>query len=385
MVANFVLMGYGTGAIFGCPAHDQRDLDFARKYGLSVTPVVVPEGADPKTFDVGNEAYTGPGKLANSRFLDGMTVEQAKAEVASRLEKAGIGAAHGELPAARLAGVAPAALGLPHPHGPLRQMRRGAGAEGPAAGASARDTSTSTSRAIRWMPTRRGRPRPARPARALRCATPTRWILSWIRPGISPASPIRISTSRWTRQAADYWLPVDQYIGGIEHAILHLLYARFFTRAMYKLGLVKVAGAFRRAFHPRHGLPRDLQGCRRQLGLARRDRKARRQGVRAQYGQRDHHRSVREDVQVQEECDRAGSHHRRIWRRHHPLVHAVGHPARARHRMDGCGRGRLLAFCPARLAAGDRKRRPCRRPARRPSHDEACKPLRQATHGPSPR
>ncbi|HKB96782.1 MAG TPA: leucine--tRNA ligase, partial [Rhizomicrobium sp.] len=91
MVANFVLMGYGTGAIFGCPAHDQRDLDFARKYGLSVTPVVVPSGADPKTFDVGNEAYTGPGKLANSRFLDGMTVEQAKAEIAARLEKDGIG------------------------------------------------------------------------------------------------------------------------------------------------------------------------------------------------------------------------------------------------------------------------------------------------------
>ena len=91
MVANFVLMGYGTGAIFGCPAHDQRDLDFARKYKLNVTPVVVPSDADPKTFDVGKEAYVGPGKLANSRFLDGMTVEQAKAEVAARLEKDGIG------------------------------------------------------------------------------------------------------------------------------------------------------------------------------------------------------------------------------------------------------------------------------------------------------
>src|SRR5579872_10295 len=91
MVANFVLMGYGTGAIFGCPAHDQRDLDFARKYKLPVTAVVVPSDADPKTFDVGSEAYVGPGRLANSRFLDGMTVEEAKAEVASRLEEAGIG------------------------------------------------------------------------------------------------------------------------------------------------------------------------------------------------------------------------------------------------------------------------------------------------------
>src|SRR5476649_190942 len=91
MVANFVLMGYGTGAIFGCPAHDQRDLDFARKYKLPVLPVVVPEDADPKTFAVGTEAYTGPGRLANSRFLDGLSVEEAKSEVAARLEKAGTG------------------------------------------------------------------------------------------------------------------------------------------------------------------------------------------------------------------------------------------------------------------------------------------------------
>ena len=87
MVANFVLMGYGTGAIFGCPAHDQRDLDFARKYGLSVTPVVVPTDADPKSFAVDNEAYTGPGSWPIREFLDGMTVEQAKAEVAAGWKK----------------------------------------------------------------------------------------------------------------------------------------------------------------------------------------------------------------------------------------------------------------------------------------------------------
>ena len=89
-VANFVLMGYGTGAIFGCPAHDQRDLDFARKYNLRVQAVVIPEGADPKTFDVGNEAYVGPGKLANSQFLDGMEVDAAKDKVAAMLEGRGI-------------------------------------------------------------------------------------------------------------------------------------------------------------------------------------------------------------------------------------------------------------------------------------------------------
>ncbi|MEA2976077.1 MAG: leucyl-tRNA synthetase, partial [Alphaproteobacteria bacterium] len=85
-VANFVLMDYGTGAIFGCPAHDQRDLDFARKYGLPVTPVVCPEGQDPKTFIINNTAYDGDGRMINSRFLDGMTIAEAKEEVAKRLE-----------------------------------------------------------------------------------------------------------------------------------------------------------------------------------------------------------------------------------------------------------------------------------------------------------
>src|SRR4029077_19526359 len=90
-VANFVLMAYGTGAIFGCPAHDQRDLDFARKYRLPVLPVVIPQGADANTFTVGEEAYIGPGRLANSRFLDGLDVESAKTEIAKRLEGAGKG------------------------------------------------------------------------------------------------------------------------------------------------------------------------------------------------------------------------------------------------------------------------------------------------------
>src|SRR4051812_16933113 len=86
-VANFILMEYGTGAIFGCPAHDQRDLDFVNKYGLGNTPVVCPPTQDPKTFVITNVAYDGDGTMINSRFLDGMTIEQAKEEVAKRLEK----------------------------------------------------------------------------------------------------------------------------------------------------------------------------------------------------------------------------------------------------------------------------------------------------------
>ena len=90
-VANFILMEYGVGAVFGCPAHDQRDLDFARKYNLDVTPVVLPTDADPNSFAIDDEAYTGPGRLINSDFLDGMTIEDAKDAVSSRFEAIGEG------------------------------------------------------------------------------------------------------------------------------------------------------------------------------------------------------------------------------------------------------------------------------------------------------
>ncbi len=136
-VANFVLMEYGTGAIFGCPAHDQRDLDFVNKYGLGNTPVVCPPDVDPKSFVITDVAYDGDGRMINSRFLDGMTIEQAKEEVARRLESekrggAAASRAPGELPPARLGHLAPALLGLPDPGDPLRQVRRRAGAgQGP--------------------------------------------------------------------------------------------------------------------------------------------------------------------------------------------------------------------------------------------------------------
>ncbi|MCB0914057.1 MAG: class I tRNA ligase family protein, partial [Propionibacteriaceae bacterium] len=88
-VANFVLMEYGTGAIFGCPAHDQRDLDFARKYGLEVLPVVAPAGQ--ATVEVANEAFTGDGRIVNSGFLDGLDVPAAKRAAIERMEAEGYG------------------------------------------------------------------------------------------------------------------------------------------------------------------------------------------------------------------------------------------------------------------------------------------------------
>ena len=90
-IANFILMDYGTGAIFACPAHDQRDLDFARKYGLPVKPVVLPPGEDPAAVTIGDEAYTGPGTSFNSAFLDGLDVPAAKAAAVARVEEAGLG------------------------------------------------------------------------------------------------------------------------------------------------------------------------------------------------------------------------------------------------------------------------------------------------------
>ncbi len=92
-VANFILMEYGTGAIFGCPAHDQRDLDFVNKYGLGNTPVVCPPDVDPKSFVITDIAFVDDGRMINSRFLDGMTIEEAKEEVAKRLERESRGGA----------------------------------------------------------------------------------------------------------------------------------------------------------------------------------------------------------------------------------------------------------------------------------------------------
>jgi leucyl-tRNA synthetase len=243
MIANFVLMGYGTGAIFGCPAHDQRDLDFAHKYALPVLPVVVPEGEDPKSFKVGNDAYTGPGKLANSRFLDGMDVDGAKREVAKRMEAAGKGTptvnyrlrdwlvsrqrpwgcpipmircekcGYVPVPDSDLPVKLPDDLKFTTAGNPLATDTAWKSVKCPSCGGAAeRETDT--------------------------CDTfvDSSWYFARFTDTNSetPVNP----------KAADYWLPVDQYIGGVEHAILHLLYARFFTRGLHKLGYTKVDEPF---------------------------------------------------------------------------------------------------------------------------------------------
>ena len=242
-IANFILMGYGTGAIFACPAHDQRDLEFARKYDLPVLPVVAPDGVDPLGFNVDDEAYTGPGKLINSRFLDGMNVEEALAESIARIEALGKGEGAtvyrlrdwgvsrqrywgcpipvihcqtcGPVPAPRdqLPIELPDDVAFDVPGNPLLRHPTWRHTACPRCGGGAeRETDTlDTFVDSSWYFARFANPHAADPI---------------------------------DREAADYWLAVDQYIGGVEHAVLHLLYARFITRALADGGRLGVREPF---------------------------------------------------------------------------------------------------------------------------------------------
>ena len=242
-IANFILMDYGTGAIFGCPAHDQRDLDFVRKYGLPVIEVVKPHDQDAASFKVGDTAYVGDGTLVNSHFLDGLDVPAAKARVIARLEELGAGrgttqyrlrdwlvsrqrywgcpipvihcASCGTVPVpeADLPVRLPDDVSFERPGNPLDHHPTWKHVACPSCGKPARretdtfDTFVDSS----WYYARFCSPRAGAPV---------------------------------DKAAVDRWLPVDQYIGGVEHAILHLLYSRFFTRAMRASGHVKLDEPF---------------------------------------------------------------------------------------------------------------------------------------------
>ena len=247
LVANFVLMEYGTGAIFGCPAHDQRDLEFARKYGLPVLPVVIPEGVDAADFEIGDEAYTGPGRLANSDFLDGLSSADAKEAVITRAEAEGWGTrtvnyrlrdwgvsrqrywgtpipiihcgSCGAVPVPRpdLPVILPEDISFDRPGNPLVHHPTWKHVRCPQCGAAAeRETDT------------------------LDTFVDSAWYFLRY---TAPHAPLPIEP-----EAVRYWMPVDRYIGGVEHAILHLLYARFFTRALKVCGHVDVEEPFKGLF-----------------------------------------------------------------------------------------------------------------------------------------
>jgi leucyl-tRNA synthetase len=241
-IANFVLMEYGTGAIFGCPAHDQRDLDFARKYNLKVIPVISPDGKP--DFAVGNEAYTDGGTLINSEFLNGMSVAEATKEICDRIEAKNQGkrtinyrlrdwgvsrqrywgcpipiiycdkCGTVPVPAEQLPVTLPEDVTFDKPGNPLDHHPKWKHVNCPKCnGKATRETDTFD----------------------------TFFESSWyFARYCSPDYAGGIDKSR-----ADYWLPVDQYIGGIEHAVLHLLYARFFTLALNKCGYLSVKEPFK--------------------------------------------------------------------------------------------------------------------------------------------
>jgi leucyl-tRNA synthetase len=242
-VANFVLMAYGTGAIFGCPGHDQRDLDFARKYNLPVIPVVVPEGSDPRTFEIGSEAYVGPGRLANSRFLDGMSVEEAKDEVGRRLEAQGRATrtVQFRLRDWLVSRQRPWGCPIPMVHCPRCGV----------VPVKEADLPVKLPENIAFNV--KGNPLDAHPTwKNVLCPNcggnaardtdtfDTFVDSSWYFARFCDAA----AQEAVNRAAVGYWLPVDQYIGGIEHAILHLLYARFFVRALKKTGHVGIDEPF---------------------------------------------------------------------------------------------------------------------------------------------
>ncbi|MGB5091781.1 MAG: leucine--tRNA ligase [Parvibaculum sp.] len=242
-IANFVLMDYGTGAIFACPAHDQRDLDFARKYGLPVRPVVAPKNLAGIELDnyvadlaqTATQAYTGDGIAIHSGFLNGLDVLAAKRATIEKLESLGIGEGTVNfrlrdwgisrqrywgcpipvvhcadcgvvpVPRAELPVRLPDDVTFDVPGNPLDRHPTWKHVACPACAKPAtRETDTfDTFVDSSWYFARFCAPR---------ASTPT------------------------DRAAVDYWLPVDQYIGGVEHAILHLLYSRYFSRAMEGTG-----------------------------------------------------------------------------------------------------------------------------------------------------
>ncbi len=248
-VANFVLMDYGTGAIFGCPAHDQRDLDFVNKYDLGNTPVVCPEGQDPKSFVITDTAYDGDGRMINSRFLDGMTIAEAKEEVARRLEAAMRGnmpvgerkvnfrlrdwgisrqrywgcpipVIHCEacgvvpVPAKDLPVVLPEDVSFDKPGNALDHHPTWKHVACPQCGGKAR-----------------------RETDTMDTFVDSSWYFARFTDPWNEAAPT-------TPDVADRMMPVDQYIGGVEHAILHLLYSRFFVRAMKVTGHIGMEEPF---------------------------------------------------------------------------------------------------------------------------------------------
>jgi leucyl-tRNA synthetase len=245
-VANFVLMDYGTGAVFGCPAHDQRDLDFARKYHLPVTRVVADGDLTDSAFE-GDLAFTGPGTIVNSHWMNGMTIDQAKADVIARAQAEGWGIGQTQYrlrdwgvsrqrywgtPIPIIHCQTCGAVPVPDDQLPVK-LPEDVSFDIPGNPLDRHPTFSKVDC-----------PKCHQPARRETDTLDTFVDSSWyfIRFASQPHD------KPFDRAVAEKWLPVDQYIGGVEHAILHLLYARFWTRALSHIGLIDVQEPFASLF-----------------------------------------------------------------------------------------------------------------------------------------
>ena len=251
-VANFVLMEYGTGAVFGCPAHDQRDLDFANKYELPVRPVVLPEGADPDSFVVTEEAHTEDGIMINSSFLDGLKPKAAFEEVLKRLSGQML---NGRPQAERKVQFRLRDWGISRQRYwgcPIPIIHCDDCGDVPVPRA---DLPVKLPEDVTFD--KPGNPLDRHPTwkfvKCPRCGKPARRETDTMDTFVDSSWYYARFTAPWeneptNKKAIKKWLPVDQYIGGIEHAILHLLYSRFFMRAMKMTGHVNIDEPFKGLF-----------------------------------------------------------------------------------------------------------------------------------------
>ena len=227
--ANFVLMDYGLGAVFGCPAHDQRDLDFAKKYNRKITPVVKPEKNE--DFKINDEAYTGEGYLYNSKFLDGLKVpNESVIKTIDFLEKNNLGKKKTNyrlkdwgISRQRYWGC-PIPIAYDENDQPIKIPKSMLPVKLPEI-KKLSNTGNPLDSENEWKYFILDGKKYRRETDTLDTFVDSSWYF------LRFCSPRNINHG-FTKEEVNYWMPVDQYIGGVEHAILHLLYSRFFMQAL---------------------------------------------------------------------------------------------------------------------------------------------------------
>ena len=233
-VANFVLMDYGTGAIFGCPAHDQRDLDFARKYNLDITEVVAEKKDEPKNFKTINEAYTSDGSMINSDFLNDLDVETAKIKIIEKIEKEKIGQKKISFRLKDWGVSRQRYWGCPIPmiyleDGSVVPVEKEELPVRLPDDVDLKKSGNPLDNHPTWKKTTQLRTGKSatRETDTLDTFVDSSWYFMRFCSPKNNNEPFNV-------EELNRWMPVDQYIGGVEHAILHLLYSRFFMRAIQK-------------------------------------------------------------------------------------------------------------------------------------------------------